>query len=170
LGGPSFPEILTQRLCLRQLRPDDANFILQLRSDPAVNQFLDRKPATSLKDAETFIEQVNQSVSNGDSCYWLIQIKLSQDPVGTICLWDFSSDKLSAEIGYELLPQFQGKGFMQESLSPVIQYALEKLKLTCILASLHPENFSSKNLLSKNKFQFVEEQPGIAIFKRCQIG
>jgi ribosomal-protein-alanine N-acetyltransferase len=34
--------------------------------------------------------------------------------VGTICLFGFSDENASCEIGYELLTNFQGQGIMKE--------------------------------------------------------
>lgn len=74
-------------------------------------------------------------------------------PVGTICLWNFSPENDSAEVGYELLPAFQGKGYMQEALAKVIEFGFEELALPALTACVHAENEASIRLLEKFDFE-----------------
>ena len=73
--------------------------------------------------------------------------------IGTICLFDFSDDNLKAEIGYELLPDFQGKGIMQEAASKVIDFGIQHIGLNSVEAYTHSENHSSTRLLEKFNFK-----------------
>ena len=68
-------------------------------------------------------------------------------------LFDFSDDNLKVEIGYELLPEFQGKGIMQEATSKVIDFGIQRIGLNLIKAYTHYENQSSTRLLEKFKFK-----------------
>ena len=34
--------------------------------------------------------------------------------IGSICLWNFTDNQKSAEIGYDLSPKYQRKGIMNE--------------------------------------------------------
>ena len=90
--------------------------------------------------------------------------------VGTICLWNFSDDKKTAETGYELMPSYQGKGIMDEALGEMINYAFGKLKLHAIDAFTHRENKASAKLLEKQGFNLIverkdEEVPDNIIFQ-----
>lgn len=92
--------------------------------------------------------------------------------VGTICLFDFSSENSSCEIGYELMTKFQGQGIMKEATQLVINYVFQTLKLKKILAFTHHDNQNSTNLLLK--FNFVKstetdkENPNLNIFTLIQ--
>ena len=70
-----------------------------------------------------------------------------------MCLFNFSQDDLAAEIGYELLPPFQSKGFMQEAISTVIQFGFQQVGLNSIVANTHSENQRSTNVLEKLNFK-----------------
>ena len=72
--------------------------------------------------------------------------------IGTICLFDFSDDNLKSEIGYELLPEFQGKGIMQEATLKVMDFGIQRIGLNLIKAYTHSENQSSTRLLEKFNF------------------
>ncbi|MEO6550457.1 MAG: GNAT family N-acetyltransferase, partial [Ferruginibacter sp.] len=115
-----FPVLKTDRLILRQLAITDDNEIFALRSDDSVNRYLDRRPSKSIEDAKSFIQAINEIIQKNDSIYWAIS--LSGKLIGTICLFKFADDNSKAEIGYELLPIYQGKGFMQEAASKVLEF------------------------------------------------
>jgi ribosomal-protein-alanine N-acetyltransferase len=147
-----FPVLETERLHLRQLTTEDANEIFILRSDESVNEFIDRPRAKTIDDALQHIEKINSNVKNNESILWAITMKEDSKLIGTICLWNIDKEKEHAETGYELLPQFQGKGFMQEAFLKVLEYGFENLKLKAIEAVLHEKNLRSIKLLEKNNF------------------
>src|SRR5207249_3737224 len=126
----------------RQLASSDVNEIFALRSDPNVNKYLDREPGKSIDDAKTFIQTINENTQRNDSIYWAITLSNTDKLIGTICLFDFSDDNLKAEIGYELLPDFQGKGIMQEAISKVIDFGIQHIGLNSIEAYTHSKNQS----------------------------
>jgi [ribosomal protein S5]-alanine N-acetyltransferase len=152
LSFPPFPVLKTDRLILRQLHDDDTAAIALLRSDPAVNRFLDRAPATSAKDAAVFIKKINDGIAAQKSLYWVICFKEDQQFAGTICLWNIEQETAKAETGYELLPAFWGKGLMQEALEAVLRYVFEQMKLQTITAFSRHDNIKSIQLLDRNNF------------------
>jgi len=105
-----FPTLKTERLLLRQLLIEDDKTILFLRSNDAVNQYLDRPKTTTINEAREFINKINLGIQKGQSFYWAVSPLSNNELIGTICLWNRSEDKLSIEIGFELHPDFQGKG------------------------------------------------------------
>ena len=148
-----FPVLKTERLTLRQLRSSDDKEIFALRSNDHVNKYLDRKPSKSIDDAKNFIHTINDNIQRNESIYWAITLNGSDKLIGTICLFDFSDDNLKAEIGYELLPDFQGKGIMQEAASKVIYFGFQHIGLNSIEAYTHSENQNSTRLLEKFNFK-----------------
>ncbi|WP_135399107.1 GNAT family N-acetyltransferase [Hymenobacter metallicola] len=148
-----FPVLQTQRLTLRQLRGSDDQEIWALRSNEHVNQYLDRRPSTSLDDARNFIHAITESVQREESIYWAITLREADHVIGTVCLYNWSEDASKAEIGYELLPDFQGKGFMHEAISTVIHFGFQQVGLQAIEAYTHSENHRSTSVLEKLHFQ-----------------
>jgi ribosomal-protein-alanine N-acetyltransferase len=142
----------TTRLVLRKLHTSDAPAILALRSDQRVNEFLDRPATTDLKAAKDFISKIENSIDKGESFYWGITLKENNKLAGTICLWNFEPEKFRAEVGFELHPDYQGKGIMQESLSAVLDYAFNEAGLNLILAFVKPGNIASVKILMRNNF------------------
>lgn len=156
----------TERLTLRQLVSSDDNEIFALRSNENVNKYLGRKPAKSIDDAKTFIQTINENIQSDGSFYWAVTLNGTGKLIGTICLFDFSDDNLKAEIGYELLPYCQGKGIMQEAISKVIDFGIQRIGLTSIEAYSHAENQHSTRLLEKLNFKMNGTYEGnLVMFK-----
>lgn len=168
----SFPQLLTERLVLRQLQFTDAPAIMQLRSDEEVNTFLGRKGTINIDEAKAFIQKIETTINNKDGLYWAITLKHHPALIGTICYWNIVQEKEMAEIGFELFPAFQGKGLMQEAVATVIKFGFEEMNLEIITALPETGNSKSIRVLEKNKFttdehsQFVskEEADGLLVY------
>lgn len=163
-----FPILKTERLTLRRLSVNDLQDIFDLRSDPLISRFLDRDLCKTADDAKNFINMVNYNIDKGSSYYWAISLTGTKQFAGTICLFDFSTENNSCEIGYELMVKFQKQGIMQEALQKVIDYVFQTLKMKKIIACTHNENENSTSLLLKSNFlQSIDrdkENPNLTIF------
>ncbi len=147
-----YPIFKTERLLIRRMTNEDADQIRILRSDKDVNAFIGRSGAISMDEAKAFINLIEKGIVRNESFYWAITLKGNNILIGTICLYNILVEKEIAEIGYELLPAFQGKGIMQEAISAIIKFGLEKMELKTITALPEARNIKSINLLLKNNF------------------
>lgn len=154
----SFPIITTERLILRCLEVSDDQQIFMLRSDNRVNQYLARPKQKDIKESMAFISKINNGINNNEWIYWAITLKESSKLIGTICLWNFSSKKNVAELGYELDPALQGKGIMSEALKKIIEFGFQEIELKKIEAYTHKNNDNSSKLLQKYNFKLDEER------------
>lgn len=163
-----FPDLNTERLTLRQLSVNDRQDIFALRSDPEINRYLDRQSDKTIEDSLNFINKVTDNIKGRNSVYWVITLKGTGVLVGTVCLFNFSQEKKSGEIGYELMTRFQGQGIMKEALGLVIDYAFQTLKFQYIVAYTHHENLRSGKLLAKLSFaqssEVDEENADLNVF------
>ena len=158
MNSRPFPEIKTERLFLRKIEELDCDIILFLRSDETVTQFIERPENRKTKnktDACKFIKEINEAFDENKSVSWGITLKNNSKIIGTICLWNFSENKKTAEVGYELIPEFQNLGIMNEALNSIIDFGFNKLNLDKIEAFTHNKNENSKKLLEKNDFVFM---------------
>ena len=149
-----FPILTSERLTLRQLSIDDQQDIFALRADKEINRYLDREPSKTIDDAIHFINMINDHIQKNNSLYWVITLTETKTVVGTICLFNFSEEESSCEIGYELMTKFQGQGIMQEATGEVIAYAFQTLQLQKIVAFTHNRNQRSTKLL--RRFNFLQ--------------
>jgi ribosomal-protein-alanine N-acetyltransferase len=154
---PPFTNLFTDRLLLRELNVADAEQIFRIRTDPRVNEFLDRKPAASLDDSLKFIKNILKAQQNEDGMMWAITLKNDPALIGTVVYWQIVKEQDQAEIGYEMLPEFYGQGIMREALSEVIRFGFETMGLKTIIGETKGVNLRSVNALQKCGF----EQTGI---------
>jgi ribosomal-protein-alanine N-acetyltransferase len=147
-----FPGLQTERLLLRKLVEQDENEIYQLRSDESISKYLTRPLCQSIDEARSFIQRINIGIENNESLYWAISLKNNPSLIGTICLWNISWEHERAEVGFELLPGFQKKGYMQEALTAVLDFVFNSMRLHSIEGVVAPDNRSSIKILEKNHF------------------
>jgi ribosomal-protein-alanine N-acetyltransferase len=153
---PTFSDIQTERLVLRRPKEADWETISYLRSDLKVNKFIKRQSAETKVKAIAFITKIRAGIEAETILYWVITEIDSDRMIGSICLWNFSEDRKTAETGYDLHPKFQGKGIMSEALSSVIDLGFNQLGLSIITAYTDGANQSSLRLLERNNFKLLQ--------------
>jgi ribosomal-protein-alanine N-acetyltransferase len=160
----------TERLILRRLSLDDAEFILQLLNEPSFLRYIGNKGVRDLDGAGQYILNgpVSSYEQNGFGLY-LVELKESGSPIGISGL--VKRDTLPhADIGFAFLPAYWAKGYAVESAAAVMTYAREVLGLTRILAITSPDNEASGKLLGKIGLKFdrmiklSEDAPEVKLF------
>jgi ribosomal-protein-alanine N-acetyltransferase len=157
---------------LRQLTLQDEHELFELRTNEAVNRFLNRQKPQSLQDVHRFIQLITDNIQKNETVYWTITLEHDPKLIGTIILFNFKPENDMAELGYELLPQYQGQGLMQEALTSVIGYGFTNMQLKTIEAGVHIHNNSSIKLLEKNHFipqPLSQEEPNMVIYRLQKV-
>jgi [ribosomal protein S5]-alanine N-acetyltransferase len=144
----------TERLILRRLSIDDAEFILELLNEPSFLRYIGDKGVRSVEDARRYILNgpVDSYQRNGYGLY-LVQLKLGGLAIGISGLVKRAA-LADPDIGFAFLQEQWSKGYAFESASALMIYAREVLKLKRILAITAPDNESSINLLRKIGLRF----------------
>lgn len=148
-----FRELFTERLILRKLKAEDADTLFALRTNNEVNQYLDRPETTGINQVFDFIKKIQISVDSGESFYWAITFQADDKLIGTICFYNLSKGHTEAELGYELHPDFQGKGLMREAIAKVIAFGFNTMNFKIITAYPNTKNAPSIKLLERNGFK-----------------
>ncbi|MCC6463575.1 MAG: GNAT family N-acetyltransferase [Saprospiraceae bacterium] len=158
-----FPELHTGRLLLRQITPADEQEVFFLRSDARVNTYVGRQRAHTLDDARQHIQKLSNNLLQHTGITWAIVPKGASKMVGSILLWSIDWAAQKAEVGYELHPDFQRQGIMQEALQAVLEFAFQTLEFRRIEAFTMGENLGSVQLL--NKFKFSRDAAAEQVFR-----
>ncbi|AZB11851.1 N-acetyltransferase [Chryseobacterium sp. G0162] len=148
----------TERLVLKEIHEGHIEDILRIRSNEIINQYVKRNSPKTNYDALEFILHIKRKTQNKEIVFWGISYKDTPNLIGTICLWKFSEDRKTAEVGYELLPEYHRKGLMSEALNAVLNYGYNELQLLEVLAITSRFNENSKQLLLKYHFTLEEDQ------------
>jgi ribosomal-protein-alanine N-acetyltransferase len=157
LNFTPFPTITTMRLVLRQLQGDDVQELFTLRTNEQVNRYLNRPLPGSLDDVKKFFSIVNQITKDNEGLYWVITRNGENKLLGNIGLRNFDPEHRQAEIGFELHPDHQGQGIMQEAITHVLAYAFSDLGLQSIIAETAPGNLRSIQILQRHGFVKIDD-------------
>ena len=160
----------TERLILRRLTEDDAEFILELLNDPSFLRFIGDKQVRNLDDARNYIRSGPMaSYDRFGFGLFLTELKESSAPIG-ICGLLKRGTLDDVDIGFAFLPDFCGRGYGFESARAAMVYGRDAHGLKRIVAITSPENEPSIALLEKlgMKFerliQLTEDAPEVKLF------
>ena len=153
----TFPVLETERLTLRALCLEDAKAIFGLRTNKEVNEFIDRKSMNNLSESRAFIDLISNLAATNKGVFWVLESKNNHQLIGTIGLRNFEDEEDYAEIGYELDPISQQKGFMSEAFEAILEFGFQEMELNTIEAFTHKNNTDSITLLEKQGFVFQPE-------------
>lgn len=149
-------DIITERVMLSEITKEDAPFMFQLLNSPKWIQFIGDRNIQSLENAADYIENIiRKSYATHGFGFYNIQEIHSKKTVGITGLVkrDFLED---IDIGYALLPEFEGKGYAFEATLALYRYAKLKLNIKTLLAFTTPDNLRSIHLLEKLGMQFIQ--------------
>jgi [ribosomal protein S5]-alanine N-acetyltransferase len=141
--------IETERLILRYLSQDDAEFMLELLNDPSFIQNIGDRKIRSLDGAKVYIKNgpVASYAQHGFGLY-LVELKETGESIGICGL--IKRDVLDdVDIGYAFLPRYWSKGYAIESALAVKQYARDVVGLKRIVGITDPRNAGSIRVLEK---------------------
>jgi ribosomal-protein-alanine N-acetyltransferase len=147
-----FPNLETERLTLRQVTAADADAIFELRSNAAVMKYIPRPMLQNKEEALELIAMLNDKIENNIGINWGIRLKNDPKIIGIIGHYKIKPEHYRAEVGYMLLPEYNGKGIISEALKKVVEYGFKEMKLHSIEAVLDPKNGASEKVLLKNGF------------------
>ncbi len=147
-----FPVLKTERLILRKTEMTDAPAMFVQRSDPRIMKYLDRKPCETVEEAAAFIRMITDNLDNNNGISWAITTHDSDEMIGSIAIWRIVKEHYRGELGYVLLPEYQGKGMMYEALNAVIAYGFTDMGLHSLEANINPDNAASQKVLERHGF------------------
>lgn len=144
----------TERLTLRRLTVDDAEFVFALLNEPSWLRFIGDKGVRTLEDARAYIENgpVAMYQRFGFGLY-VTERRTDGVPMGMCGL--IKRDGLDdVDIGFAFLPAYWGRGYAFEAATAVMDYGRTVIGLTRIVAITAPDNESSARLLEKLGLRF----------------
>src|SRR5882762_10795688 len=160
----------TDRLILRRVSVEDAEFIFRLLNEPSFLRYIGDKGVRTIAGARDYILQgpIRSYERFGFGLY-LAELKNGGIPIG-ICGLLKREALADVDIGFAFLPQFWKKGYAFESASAVMTYGRKVVGLNRIVAITSPENDASIKVLEKLGLRFErmtklsEKEPEVKLF------
>jgi RimJ/RimL family protein N-acetyltransferase len=75
--------------------------------------------------------------------------------IGGVGFKGIPTDEGTVEIGYSMLPEFQGAGYATEAAGALVHRAFSRAQVKRIIAETYPELRASIRVLEKNNFRFI---------------
>lgn len=147
-----FPELQSGNLLLREVLPEDIPDLLEILT-------YDGKAVETPEEGMQIMKRIHQDYLDGNSVNWGIQKCDTGELMGVIGYYrGFAGG--SGEVGFILKAAFRGFGYLSSSLSLVLAFGLEQLKLNEIKAYTKPDNAKAIATLSRNGFVTNQERDG----------
>ncbi|KRD58093.1 alanine acetyltransferase [Flavobacterium sp. Root935] len=147
-----FPVVETERLILDEVNDGDVQEVFELRSNPETMKYIPRPLVKDHEDALEHIKMIKEKIENNTGINWAIRLKDNSKLLGIIGFYRLQPENYRAEIGYIILPEFQGKGLVPEAVTRLTKFGFEDLRLHSIEAVIDPENYASEKVLQKCGF------------------
>ncbi len=154
-----FHDLETARLMLRSVGAEDREFLFEQFSDADVTRFLfDAEPYASVAEADELIAFYTAAEPRAQH-RWILRLKGNDEKIGTCGFHRWDAAARRAEIGYDLMKAYQGRGYMTEALAAIIDFAEREMKLRRLDAHIYPENAASVALAERAGF--VKQAVGV---------
>lgn len=142
----------TERLLLRPLRNRDALSLLTIFSDQKFMQFGTVSPWESIEEAHAMIERDIAAMAADERIRLGIERVEDKSLIGICTLFALDMECRSAELGYGLISDAWGRGYMHEALVALLNYGFVQLGLNRIVADIDPRNINSAKSLERIGF------------------
>jgi RimJ/RimL family protein N-acetyltransferase len=138
----------TPRLVLREMTPDDLDFVAAMLADPEVMRFYPR--CYSRQEAEGWVRrQIDRYVRDGHGL-WLAQDQATATAVGQVGLIQQIVDGIEEpEIAYLIHRPYWRRGLATEAAAAVRDHAFDVLCEPRVVSLIRPENRPSRGVATK---------------------
>ncbi|CAL1517884.1 GNAT family N-acetyltransferase [Chitinophaga sp. MM2321] len=148
------PILSAGKLILRPITEKDTAALFRLYSNQEVTHFMDIDAFANISEATQIITFFREMLASKEGMRWGITLLDHDELIGTCGFHRISRTHFKAEIGYDLFPDFWGKGIMTEAAGILLTYGYQELQLNRIEAFVDLENIASSRLLTKLGFRF----------------
>jgi len=144
----------TERLTLRIIQKTDASFLHQLMNTEKWHAFIGDRGIDSINSAQRYMdEKMSPILADKGFMNHVMLLTETQQAIGTCSLHDRDGVE-GLDIGYALLPNFEGYGFATEGAKAMIQLAFETYGQEQVSAITTDANHRSCSVLEKLGFKF----------------
>lgn len=153
-----FADIETDRLILKCVDDTDRDFIFEEFQNGFINRYLyDEEPMTDISQADELIDFYTMPEPRRQN-RWVLIDKTTNTKLGTCGFHLWNPENKEVEIGFELMEQYNGRGYMLEAAEAIIKFARHKMKAGRINAIVYIENNNCIKLLERLGFIKVGEE------------
>jgi RimJ/RimL family protein N-acetyltransferase len=141
--------IQCERLGLRELSLQDADFILRLLNEPGFLEFIGDKGVRTLEDAREYLSKGPlESYRRYGFGLYLVSLRSDRTPIG-MCGLVKRDTLVDPDVGFAFLEEHWSKGYASEAAAAVLAYGRNTLGIERIVAITAIDNWGSIAVLEK---------------------
>ena len=150
-------EILaTERLILTEWELPDAAFLLKLVNTPQWIEFIGDRNIHSIQDAEQYIKKLRLPYGSYGYGFYGLRLKDSKELIG-LCGIIKRMGLNDPDLGFALLPEHEGQGYMYEVSTALLKHAFVKLGISRVVAITTEQNSRSIKLLERLGMKYEKD-------------
>lgn len=147
--------IETERLFLKRAKLEDARFIYELLNSDSWIKYIGDKKITTQNKAKEYIQK--SLIENYETYgFGLFTVGLKDGTLIGLCGFLKRDYLKHVDLGFALLPAYEGKGYAYESANAMMLYGESELNLKRVMAICIETNKSSLKLLGKLGFKRID--------------
>jgi len=148
----------TNRLIISKFTKEDAPFFLELTNTTKWIKYIGDRNLKTIEDAEDYLENGSiKSYKEFGFGFYKLQLKNNNLITIGICGLVKREELDDVDIGFAMLPEYEGKGFGYESSVEVLNIAKHTFNLKKVVTITLPTNKSSIQLLEKLGLSFQKK-------------
>ncbi len=142
----------TDRLEIRELRPEDVADLHACISDPQVTRFFPWGPNDSESQTREFVERAVRAAAARPRENYMFGVVIRARGLVGCCFLDRRRER-EFEVGYYLRRDHWNRGLATEALGVVVPFAFRELEAHRVYARVDPENPASARVLEHVGFR-----------------
>ena len=146
----------TERLIIKLVDINDAEFLMELVNTKKWLKNIGDRNVHNLEDAKKYIREKNlpqiERLGFGNA---VVILKSNNIKIGTVGLYD-SEGIEGVDIGFAFLEEYEGKGYAYEAAKKILEERINEFGIKKVSAITLPDNFSSIKLIEKLGLSFRE--------------
>lgn len=140
--------LVTPRLLLRRLTPDDKPSLYALLGNPDTMRWYPRPWSSA--EIDLWLDRQFAMYPNGSGKFAVVLLASGEFLGDCGPTWFDVDGAQELEIGYRLLPQHWGKGYATEAASAILSYARNSIHKPDPISLIRPGNLASRRVADKN--------------------
>ena len=161
-------KLLTERLELRPHRAEDADFMVELNSDPEVTRYVPDGPLEGPHQANDLIVKIRNQFMDRKIGRFLVIERQTGKKLGW-CGLKWLEDVQEIDLGYRFMRSAWGQGYAFEAAKACLEYGFNSLNFERITAQIMPDNKGSigvaKKLQMKELNHVIEDDLEFVVFE-----
>jgi diamine N-acetyltransferase len=147
--------IKSQHIYLRALETSDLDLIFALENDMSIWKISNTITPFSKDIIQLYLQSAQQDIYTNKQLRLLICLNESNQPVGTIDLFEFDPMNLRVGVGILIFESHRNSGYAAESITVIKNYSKNVLLLNQLYCNINASNKDSIKLFEKCSFEKI---------------